>query len=72
MTADVAAVNPRDNSLTLPMAHGSVRQAPAFATGAEPVRLTIPARTCPLCSVLRTLNDCGAIIRAAAAPNARS
>src|SRR5882672_2043136 len=65
LRADVAAVDPRDKSLTLADGGTVPYDKLLLATGAEPVRLTIPGADLPHVHVLRTLNDCRAIIRAA-------
>jgi NADPH-dependent 2,4-dienoyl-CoA reductase/sulfur reductase-like enzyme/nitrite reductase/ring-hydroxylating ferredoxin subunit len=65
LKADVAAINPRDNSLTLADGGTVPYDRLLLATGAEPVRLPIPGANLPHVHVLRTLNDCRAIIRAA-------
>src|SRR4051812_25793877 len=65
LQTEVAAINPRDG--TLPPADGGTvaYDRLLLATGAEPVRLTIPGADLPHVHVLRTLNDCRAIIKAA-------
>jgi NADPH-dependent 2,4-dienoyl-CoA reductase/sulfur reductase-like enzyme/nitrite reductase/ring-hydroxylating ferredoxin subunit len=65
LKADVAAVNAKANSLTLADGGTVPYDKLLLATGAEPVRLTIPGADLPHVHVLRTLNDCRAIIRAA-------
>ena len=65
LKVDVAAINPKDHAVTL--ADGGIvpYDRLLLATGAEPVRLTIPGADLPHVHVLRTLNDCRAIIKAA-------
>jgi NADPH-dependent 2,4-dienoyl-CoA reductase/sulfur reductase-like enzyme/nitrite reductase/ring-hydroxylating ferredoxin subunit len=65
LKTDVAAVNPRDNTLTLADGGAVPYDRLLLATGAEPVRLTIPGADLPHVHVLRTLKDCRAIIQAA-------
>jgi NADPH-dependent 2,4-dienoyl-CoA reductase/sulfur reductase-like enzyme/nitrite reductase/ring-hydroxylating ferredoxin subunit len=65
LKSDVAAINPRDNTLNLADGGTIPYDRLLLATGAEPVRLTIPGADLPHVHVLRTLNDCRAIIKAA-------
>jgi NADPH-dependent 2,4-dienoyl-CoA reductase/sulfur reductase-like enzyme len=65
LKTDVATINPKDNTLTLADGGTVPYDRLLLATGAEPVRLPIPGANLPHVHVLRTLNDCRAIIRAA-------
>jgi NADPH-dependent 2,4-dienoyl-CoA reductase/sulfur reductase-like enzyme/nitrite reductase/ring-hydroxylating ferredoxin subunit len=65
LKTDVATINPRDNTLSLADGSTLPYDRLLLATGAEPVRLTIPGADLAHVHVLRTLNDCRAIIRAA-------
>lgn len=65
LNADVAAVNPKENTVMLGDGGTVAYDRVLLATGAEPVRLPIPGADLPHVHVLRTLKDCRAIIRAA-------
>jgi NADPH-dependent 2,4-dienoyl-CoA reductase/sulfur reductase-like enzyme/nitrite reductase/ring-hydroxylating ferredoxin subunit len=65
LKSDVATISPRDNTLGLADGGTVPYDRLLLATGAEPVRLTIPGADLPHVHVLRTLNDCRAIIKAA-------
>jgi NADPH-dependent 2,4-dienoyl-CoA reductase/sulfur reductase-like enzyme len=65
LKTDVATINPKDNTLNLADGGTVPYDRLLLATGAEPVRLTIPGADLPHVHVLRTLSDCRAIIKAA-------
>jgi NADPH-dependent 2,4-dienoyl-CoA reductase/sulfur reductase-like enzyme/nitrite reductase/ring-hydroxylating ferredoxin subunit len=63
--AEVKAIDARSRTVALSDGHNIPYDRLLLATGAEPVRLTIPGAGQPHIHTLRTLADCRAIIRSA-------
>ena len=63
----VAAIDPRAQSIELSDGHQRKYDALLLATGGTPVRLEVPGARSPHVYYLRSLSDCRAIIRRAAA-----